>query len=209
MELAGSILDLNPKTKEEVLKLQNSGLDYIHLDVMDGKFVPNTSLPYDEVVNLIDSNQKLDVHLMVEDVEKYIDDFSNINPEYITFHLEVGNTLEFIQKLKVKNIKAGLSIKSNTNLDEIKPYLNLIDLVLVMSVEPGFGGQKFLENTLSRIDKLYQYRKENQLQYKIEVDGGINDQNIYKLEKCDMIVVGSFITRGNYSEQIQKLRGEL
>lgn len=209
MELAGSILDLKPKTKGEVLKLQTSGLDYIHLDVMDGKFVPNTSLPYSEVVNLIDSNQKLDVHLMVEDVEKYIDDFSNINPEYITFHLEVGNTLNNIQKLKNKNIKVGLSIKPNTDLEEIKPYLDSIDLVLVMSVEPGFGGQTFIENTISRIDELDKYKQENHLHYKIEVDGGINDKNIKNLNKCDMIVVGSFITKGNYEEQIKKLRGEL
>lgn len=209
MEISGSILDLNPKTKKEVSKLKISGLDYIHLDVMDGKFVSNVSLPYDEVVNLIDSTQKLDVHLMVEDVEKYIDDFSNINPEYITFHLEVGNTLELIQKIKDKNIKVGLSIKPNTDLKAIQLYLNLIDLVLVMSVEPGYGGQKFIENTISRIDKLYQYRKENNLNFKIEVDGGINNQNISKLKKCDMVVVGSYITKGNYIEQIKKIRGEI
>lgn len=208
MELSGSILDLTPKTREEVLKLQNSGLDYIHLDVMDGKFVPNISLPYDEVIDLISSNQKLDVHLMVEDVEEYIDNFSNINPEYITFHLEVGNILKLIQKIKSKNIKVGLSIKPNTDLEEIKPYLSFIDLVLVMSVEPGYGGQKFLENTISRIEELYQYKVQNKLSFKIEVDGGINDQNIFNLKKCDMIVVGSFITKGNYSEQIKKLRGE-
>lgn len=206
MEIACSLLDLNPKTKEELLKLIANDLDYIHLDIEDGKFVPNTVFPYEQVANIIVDNQKYDVHLMVNDVKKYIDEFSKINPEYITFHLEVKNTLENIYYIKGKNIKVGIAINPNTTIEKLKPYLELIDLVLVMSVEPGYGGQTFIEDSLDKIEKLYYYRKEHNLKFKIEVDGGVNDKIIPKLNKCDIIVVGSFITKGDYQTQVSKIK---
>ncbi len=206
MKLSGSILDLTPKTKEAIQKISASGLDYIHVDVMDGDFVPNVSFPFSEVSPIIVSNLKYDVHLMVQNPEIYIEQFSSIHPEFITFHYEIGNTMKWISEIRSKGIKAGLSVKPDTDLEEIKSFLPFVDLVLVMSVEPGKGGQAFLEQTYSRIEELYHYRNQNHLHYQIEVDGGINNQNTPKLKKCDMIVVGSFITKGNYKEQIDKIR---
>lgn len=209
MEISGSILSMKEKTNHIVDEFYNSGIDYIHIDVMDGLFVTNKSLEMIETKELTNQNQKLDVHLMVEDVKKYIDDYVKLNPEYITFHLEATNDiLPFINLIKENNIKVGLSIKPNTDINLIVPYLKYLDLVLVMSVEPGKGGQEFINSTLERIDFLDNYRKENNLNFKIEVDGGINDTTIKLLDKIDIAVVGSFITNGNYKEQVLKLKGE-
>lgn len=205
MEISGSILGIKNKSKECIKNFIDSGVDYVHLDVMDGIFVSNTSLPYQEVSNII-SNFKYDVHLMVSDVKSYIDEFKNINPEYITFHVETDNVLENINYLKSLNIKVGLSIKPNTKIDDLIPFLSMIDLVLVMSVEPGMGGQQFIPNTLNTVDYLYSYRQKFNLNYKIEIDGGINDKNISKLDKCDIVVVGSFITNGDYKKQVEVLK---
>lgn len=205
MEICGSILNLNPKTREEIIKFSNSGIDSIHLDVMDGNFVSGVSFPISECQNLF-KDEKLSVHLMVDDVKKYIDDFSCLNPEYIMFHIETENVLNNIKYLKEKNIKSGLVINPNTDVDELFPYLKYIDLVLVMSVEPGKGGQSFLISSLDKIDKLYDYRNQFNLNYMIEADGGINDKNISYLKKCDKVVIGSYLTSGDYKEQVKKLK---
>jgi ribulose-phosphate 3-epimerase len=205
MNINGSILNLNPKTREEIIKFSNSGIDSIHLDVMDGIFVSELSFPIRECKNLF-VDEKISVHLMVKDVKKYIDDFSILNPEYIIFHIETDNVLDNINYLKSKNIKVGIAINPDTEIEKIYPYLSLIDLVLVMSVNPGKGGQAFLESSLNKIDKLYDYRKQFNLSYLIEVDGGVNKNNISKLKKCDRVVVGSYLTNGNYKEQLEKLK---
>ena len=119
-----------------------------------------------------------DIHLMVEDVKAYVDVYKKYNPEYITFHVEVGNTKELIDYIHSLGIKAGLSIKPGTNLAEIKPYLHMIDLVLVMSVEPGRGGQPFIEDSIERVKELSNIRIDNNYNYKIEIDGGINQDTI-------------------------------
>ena len=206
MKVSVSILKLEDKNELKVI--ENSNPDYIHIDVMDGEFVNNTSFPYKEVETLVDGFN-YDVHLMVNDVKKYIDDFKNINPKYITFHVEVGNTLDLINYLKDKNIKVGLAINPRTDIEEVIPYLGYIDLVLVMSVEPGQGGQKFIMDTIDRIDKLYEYRKDKDLNFEISVDGGINDETIKYVSKCDIVVSGSYVTNGDYEEKILKLRGVL
>lgn len=209
MEISGSILSIKEKTKQIVKDFYNSGIDYIHIDVMDGLFVTNKSLEMIETKELTNQNQKLDVHLMVEDVKKYIDDYVKLNPEYITFHLEATNDiLPLINLIKENNIKVGLSIKPNTDINLIVPHLKYLDLVLIMSVEPGKGGQEFIPSTLDRINFFYNYRNENNLNFKIEVDGGINDTTIKLLDKIDIAVVGSFITNGNYKDQVLKLKGE-
>ena len=208
MKISGSILGLKEQTKEELKKIEQSGIDYVHIDVMDGLFVFNNSYPYEQVKNIV-NDFKYDVHLMVKDVKKYIDEFSLINPEYITFHLEVSNTEYYINYLKQKNIKVGIAINPKTDVEKIYPYLKDIDLVLIMSVEPGRGGQKFIENSYLKIDKLYEYRKQNNLKYKISIDGGINDVVLKKLTKIDIAVIGSYITNGNYQEQVTKIRGEI
>lgn len=208
MKISGSILGLKEKTKEELIKVEKSGIDYVHIDVMDGLFVNNKSFSIDEVKDIVD-DFSYDVHLMVQNVKKYIDDFSVINPKYITFHIEVFGTDYYINYLKEKNIKVGLAINPKTNIEVLYPFLSKIDLVLIMSVEPGKGGQKFIETTYDKINKLYEYREKNNLNFKISVDGGVNDSNFKNLNKCDIAVVGSYITNGNYKEQVSKLRGEL
>lgn len=205
LKIAASILDLSPKTRENLEKIEESGIDFVHIDVMDGKFVSNESFPYEQVRKFINSFH-YDVHLMVENPKEYIEDYSKIKPEYITFHYEVGNPLEWIKLIQSKGIKAGMSIKPSTTVEEIKPYLPYLDLVLVMSVEPGLGGQAFLESTYSKIGQLVQYKKEYNDSFQIEVDGGINSSNIENLKKCDIIVVGSFITKGVFKERVEELK---
>ena len=146
------------------------------------------------------------IHLMVENPKEYIEDYSKIKPEYMTFHYEIGNPLEWIKLIQSKGIKAGMSIKPSTTVEEIKSYLPYLDLVLVMSVEPGLGGQVFLESTYLKIEELVQYKKEYNNSFQIEVDGGINSSNIENLKKCDIIVVGSFITKGVFKERVEELK---
>lgn len=212
MKISASILSIKNNLKNNIKKLDNSNIDYLHLDIMDNIFVPNQTWNFNEINELLENTTKTkDVHLMVKDVIKYIDDYSIIKPEFVTFHLEaIDNILETINYIKAKGIKVGISIKPNTKVEELLEYLPLIDLVLVMSVEPGFGGQQFIENTLTKIDELYSIRENNNYNYLIEVDGGINADNIKYLNKCDIVVVGSYITNGdNYDDAISKLKGEI
>lgn len=206
MMISTSILSIKDNIKDNVLKLNNTNTTYIHLDIMDGLFVPNKTWEYNEVKDIIEASTKpLDVHLMVSDVIKYIDEYSNLNPEFITFHLEaVDNIKEVIDYIHSKNIKVGLSIKPNTNIDLLTPYLNNIDMILLMSVEPGMGGQSFIDSSYERLNKLNELK--NKYNFLIEIDGGINENNITNLNGVDIAVVGSYITSSdNYQEQIDKL----
>lgn len=209
MKISASFLSIKDNLKNSIVKLDHSAIDYLHLDIMDNKFVPNITWSFDEIKELLDeTNKPKDVHLMVEDVIKYVDLYSLLNPEYITFHLEAAENIRYtIEYIKSKKIKVGISIKPNTSVDELLEYLGDIDLVLVMSVEPGFGGQKFIDNSIQKVNKLSSIRKQYNYNYLIEIDGGINDANIQKLDKTDIVVVGSYITNSdNYDEQISRLK---
>lgn len=209
MKLSASILSIqyDIDIKEKISRLANCPIDYLHLDIMDGQFVANKTWECSEIIPMLPKDyKKLDVHLMVNDVKKYIFDFSLLNPKYITFQLEaVSNPMEMINLIKEKNIGVGIALKPNTPIDSLKEYFDLIDLVLVMSVEPGLGGQKFLDDSAKRIEELYNIRQKNNYKYVIEVDGGINDKTINYCQQCDIVVVGSYITNGIYEEQIKKL----
>ena len=191
---------------ESVKKLNNTKADYLHIDTMDGLFVPNTQMPIEEILELESiSKLPLDVHLMVEDPESYINHLENKNIEYITIHLEIDKDIDYlINKIKSLNYKVGLSIKPNTNVSELLPYLDKIDLVLIMSVEPGFGGQEFMPNSLVKAKYLRSLKKDITL----EIDGGIKDTNIEEVKKyIDIAVVGSYITNSNdYNEAINNLK---
>ncbi|MDD4607807.1 MAG: ribulose-phosphate 3-epimerase [Bacilli bacterium] len=210
MKISASFLSIKDNLKENILVLDQSNIDYLHLDIMDGKFVSNKTWDIETIKELLTgTNRPKDVHLMVSDVKTYIDDFSTLNPDYITIHFEaVDDIEETINYIKSKNIKVGLSIKPNTDIVSIIPYLSLIDLVLIMSVEPGKGGQDFIESASSKINILKELRDENNYyHYVIEVDGGINDETIKLCRNADIIVVGSYITNSdNYNEQINKLK---
>lgn len=183
--------------------------EYLHVDVMDGHFVPNISFGSTVFGKLYDNVDMIfDVHLMIEHPLKYIDTFSDYS-DIITFHYECcDDTLEVINKIKDCNKKVGISLKPNTKIELLTKYLDEVDMVLVMSVEPGFGGQKFLDSALDKIKYLDDYRKTNNLSYKIEVDGGINYENAKKCKEngCDIVVCGTYLFK---SENPNKLIKEL
>ena len=209
MRISTSILSVeNDYIKDAIDKLNNTNTDYIHLDIMDGIFVPNQNWSYEFLKErLVDNKKPLDVHLMVSDVKKYIDLFSSFNPEFITFHFEaiseVGSVINYI---KSKNIKVGLAIKPATDVSEIVDYLPYIDLALVMSVEPGKGGQAFIENSVNKIEDLYRIRENQGYNYLIEVDGGINSETIKKCSKVDIAVAGKYVTSNNYDDALNSLK---
>lgn len=199
-----SILGIKEDKINNYKKLDNTNCDFIHLDIMDGIFVEN-KVDFDFNYNF---NKKLDIHLMVNNVKEYIEKYKVLKPVYITFHVEVSENIdEIIKILKDNNIKVGISIKPNTNINILNKYLPYIDLVLVMSVEPGRGGQKFMEESINRIEYLKNLKEENNYNYLIEVDGGINNETISMVKNADIKVVGSYITNSdNYEEQINKLK---
>ena len=208
MKIAASFLDIKEPKMEELTKLDSLDVDYIHLDVMDGIFVENKTYTYEEFYDITRFTTKpKDVHLMVSDVKKYIDEFAKMNPNFITFHYEavseVGSVINYIKEL---GIGVGMSIKPSTDVSEIVKYLDYLDLILVMSVEPGRGGQSFIEESVKKIEQLYSLREKENYRYKIEVDGGINDETIKKCSKADICVVGSFITKQDYEQALRKLR---
>ena len=210
MKVAPSILSADFTQLENSIN-RTSKATYLHIDVMDGVFVPNISFgqSIQKQIRPKFPNMIFDTHLMIIDPIKYIKDFANAGSDYITFHVEaksdVNETIDLIHSL---NKKAGISIKPNTNPEVLIPYLNKLDLVLVMSVEPGFGGQKFMPNSLDKISFLKDYREKNNLHYLISVDGGINEQTYELVEKAgaDLAVMGSFLYKSsNPNEWITKI----
>lgn len=212
MKISASILSIKEDIKEKVKEIDNLDIDYIHLDIMDGKFVVNKTKEFKSIhENVVDMKKPLDVHLMVKDVKSYIDKYALLNPEIITFHIEaVDNPKEIIDYIKSKNIKVGMSVKPNTDIEDLGPYLKQIDLVLVMSVEPGKGGQEFIDDMEAKIDELRLLKNAYNYSYLIEVDGGINDKTIYKCINADIVVVGSYITNSdNYLKRLNTLKDKI
>lgn len=204
MKISGSILSSNDKVMA-INKLNKTNIDYIHFDIMDNKFVPNRAFSILEIKKYASiCKKKIDAHFMVEDPLYYLNELKDIDFEFFTFHLEVDDVDKIIKELKNTNYKIGISIKPNTNIEKLEKYLDDIDLILVMSVEPGFGGQSFIENTYNRISEIKKIIGNRNIL--IEVDGGINNTNINKID-ADIVVVGSFITNyENYQNQINLLK---
>lgn len=191
-EVSGSFLSNNDKFYE-INRLNNSDVDYIHFDVMDGKFVSNKNITVSELPKLIDAaKKKIDIHFMVNDPGKYIDKICFYNIDYITIHYEIKNLEDYIDKIKDYGFKVGIAVKPETDIEKIYYLLDKINLVLIMSVEPGKSGQKFI-NVSDKINKLKQEIINRKLNVKISVDGGINDEVLTYVKEADILVSSSFI----------------
>lgn len=192
MKLSISLLSIKNRL-EFIKKINDYDIDYIHIDVMDNTFTNNVAYSIEEIneINKI-SNKKLDIHLMVNDPIKYINSFNNMNIEYIIFHVEIDKDINnLINTVHGIGYKCGLAINPNTNIDVLEQYINNIDLILVMSVMPGYGGQLFINSIYNKLESL----RDKYKNITISVDGGINQDNIYKLSSLvDMVVIGSYLS---------------
>ena len=197
MKVAPSILSADFTCLEESIKRVNKAT-FLHVDVMDGIFVPNISFgpSIQKQIRSKFSEMIFDTHLMIIDPIKYIKEFADAGSDFITFHIEAKSDInETIDLIHSYGLKAGISIKPNTNPEVLIPYLDKLDLVLVMSVEPGFGGQKFMPNSLDKIKWLDEYKNQHNLSYIISVDGGINKDTYPLVEEAgaNLAVMGSFL----------------
>ena len=196
--ISPSILGGSFSNMEKIIKsLDQSEAEYIHFDVMDGDFVPNLTFGPQFISNLRDHTKKVfDVHLMINRVGKFLDDYIKAGSDIITFHIEIEENLsELISKIKDKDIKAGIAIKPKTPWEEIKSLLHSIDQVVIMTVEPGFGGQSFMDSQIDKIKNISNYIKENNLSVDIEIDGGVNYETgkICRDAGANILVAGSFL----------------
>ena len=193
----------------DLVKLNNTDVDYIHVDIMDGKFVPNKTMPFSEMKHISEyTSKRLDVHLMVANPSKYIPLYAELNTEYITFHVEVDEDIEAnLQLIKSYSIKCGLSIKPDTKVSSLVPYLPYLDYILVMSVEPGMGGQEFIEKSKAKINEVRALLDSYGVEAVISVDGGVTDKTIDSCKNCDIVVSGSYVINSdNFQEKISSLR---
>lgn len=209
--IAPSILSADfAKLGDELRDLQKAGADWIHVDVMDGHFVPNLTIGVPVVASLRSvTNLPLDVHLMITHPGNYIEQFVRAGASYLTLHIESeGNIPALLRKIRELGCKAGITLRPGTAVELLLPLLGLVDLVLVMTVEPGFGGQSFREDQVGKIDQLKKWRDQNQWKYLIEVDGGLNNKTIKECKNADVIVAGSYVFSGDYSERITQLKDQ-
>ena len=217
VEVSASILNMdNENAIKNLYELETALIDYFHIDVMDGKFVKDNTtekmIEYSEYISSI-SSLPLDIHLMVEDVEQYIKSFSVFEHNLITFHIEARKNkeeiFELIKLVKESNSRVGLAIKPNTKIEEIYNYLPYIHSVLIMTVEPGLGGQELIPETIEKISRMKKYLEQEKLEVDIQADGGINLQNIDLLKQAGVsnVVVGNALMKTkDKKDMINKLK---
>jgi len=200
------------RIESEIKKVENAGADGIHLDVMDNKYVPNTSFPIEKIKSFYSKiSLPIDIHLMIEKPEEVIGQYLQFNPSFLSFHAEAcSDPKKLIQRIKEKGCKAGLAVNAKVPVSSVLPLIDLIDFVLVMTVNAGFGGQKFIEENVQKIKELVEIKKQKNLFFEIEVDGGINTENVKELIHAGavMIVSGTTIFKSDsVSGTIKELRG--
>lgn len=209
MKVSVSFISSNYSLKDTIKRVSQTDCEYLHVDLMDGKFVENKNFTYSDIEKLTNGiNKPLDIHFMCENPSKDFNKYAMLNTHFLTFHYEaVKNPQNVINEIKDLGIGVGMSIKLETNISDIKNYLPLLDQVLVMSVNPGKGGQPFDERATSKIDELKSLKEQNNYHYVISVDGGINEDTIELVSNSDMVVSGSYICKSdNFQKQIDKLR---
>ena len=213
-KIAPSVLSADYANFEtELKKLEASGAEYAHLDVMDGHFVPNISFGAGVVASMRPhSKMVFDCHLMVSNPEHHIEEFARAGADIISIHVEATPHIHgALQKIRAAGVKPSVVINPGTPVEAIKNILNLVDQVMVMTVNPGFGGQAFLPETMGKIRELVALREANQLSFDIEVDGGIDDKTIQMAREAgaNVFVAGSYVFKGDVSHQVQTLRDAL
>ena len=213
-KIAPSILSADYANFEsELKKLEATGAEYAHIDIMDGHFVPNISFGAGVVASMRPHSRLVfDCHLMVSNPEHHIEDFARAGADIISIHAEATPHIHgALQKIRAAGVKASVVINPGTPVEAVKNVLNLVDQVLVMTVNPGFGGQAFLPETMDKVRELVVLREVNQLDFDIEVDGGIDDETIgiAKEAGANVFVAGSYVFKGDVAQQVQTLKEAL